>query len=276
MKKLSYFDLHCDTLYERFMRPSTPKHLDCEGDFLKRKQIYAVWSDHKLTHDVMYENFFGIAKLLPEGGRLAVEGGELLGDDITRLDALSAYDLAYFTLVWADSCPIGGAWNTDEGLTDFGAAVVRRLLELDITPDVSHASERMFWDVAALTDRFIATHSNSRAVCDHRRNLTDEQFCHIRDKGGVVGISMCPHHLSEKGSADQTDVMRHIEHYMSLGGEGTVCLGCDFDGITETPEGLGSPAELYKLADEMAKAGYGDSLINAVFYENANNYFKGN
>lgn len=276
MKRLSYFDLHCDTLYERFVRPHTPKHLDNAGDFLKRKQIYAVWSEHKLTPDVMYNNFFEIAKLLPDGGRLAVEGGELLGDDITRLDALAAYDLAYFTLVWADSCPIGGGWNTNEGLTDFGRNVVKRLGELKIAPDVSHASEEMFWDVAELTDRFIATHSNSRSVCGHGRNLTDEQFAHIRDVGGVVGISMCPHHLSETGSADIADVMRHIEHYMSLGGESVVCLGCDYDGIPETPRGLCGPAELYNLADEMARAGYGDGLINAVFYENANNYFKGN
>ena len=275
MKQLSYFDLHCDTLYERFMRPDTPKHLDDEGDFLRRKQIYAVWSDHKLAPDVMYNNFFRIAKLLPGGGRLAVEGGELLGDDITRLDALARCDLAYFTLVWADVCPIGGGWNTDEGLSDFGIDVVRRLGELKIVPDVSHASERMFWDVAELTDRFIATHSNSRAVCDHRRNLTDEQFCYIRDKGGVVGISMCPYHLCDKESADVTDVLRHIEHYMSLCGEGTVCLGCDFDGIEKTPVGLTGPGRLYKLAEEMAKAGYSDSLIDAVFYENANNYFKG-
>ena len=275
MKQLSYFDLHCDTLYERFMRPNTPKHLDDGGDFLRRQQIYAVWSDHKLAPDAMYNNFFEIAKLLPEGGRLAIEGGELLGDDITRLDALARYDLAYFTLVWADVCPIGGGWNTDEGLTDFGKDVVRRLSELKIVPDVSHASEAMFWDVAELTDRFIATHSNSRAVCEHKRNLTDGQFCHIRDIGGVVGISMCPYHLSGKGSADVTDVLSHIERYMSLGGESTLCLGCDFDGITETPEGLGGPGQLYKLADEMAKAGYSDSLINAVFYENANNYFKG-
>lgn len=275
MNKLSYFDLHCDTLYERFMRPGTPKHLDDAGDFLERKQIYAVWSDRKLAHEAMYDNFFKIADLLPEGGRLAIEGGELLGDDITRLDVLSRYDLAYFTLVWADTCPIGGGWNTDEGLTEFGKEVVRRLSELKIVPDVSHASERMFWDVACLTHRFIATHSNSRAVCEHRRNLTDEQFSHIRDIGGVVGVSMCPYHLSDKGSADVTDVLRHIEHYMSLGGEGTVCLGCDFDGIEETPEGLTGPGQLYKLANEMAKAGYSDSLIHAVFYENANNYFKG-
>lgn len=270
---LPYFDLHCDTLYERYRHKGKVLHLDRDGDFSPRRQIYAVWTEHGIPCDRAYRQFFEIAEGAPEGTMLAVEGGELLGADLSRLDEIAKYDPLYFTLVWQDTCPIGGAWNTDEGLTALGKAVVLRLGELGIIPDLSHASERMFWDVAALTDRFIATHSNSRAVCAHKRNLSDEQFITVRDNGGVVGISLCPYHLREGGGADIADVMRHIEHYLDLGGEKTVCLGCDFDGITETPEGLSCPSELYNLANAMARAGYNEALTRDIFYHNANNYF---
>lgn len=270
---LPYFDLHCDTLYERYRRKGKVLHLDKDGDFHPRRQIYAVWTEHGISADEAYLQFFKIADGAPDGAMLAVEGGQLLANDLSRLDTIAEYDPLYFTLVWQDACPIGGAWNTDEGLTAFGKDVVLRLGELGIIPDLSHASERMFWDVAEITDTFIATHSNSRAVCAHKRNLSDEQFITVRDNGGVVGISLCPYHLRDGGGADVTDVMKHIEHYLALGGERAVCLGCDFDGIAETPEGLGCPAELYALADAMARAGYNDGLIRDIFYNNANNYF---
>ena len=275
MNELSYYDLHCDTLYERYRTPQKPKMLDRTAPFVHRKQIYAVWSEHDLSPDEAYEQFFQIVQNvpLPPDGYLAIEGGALLGEELGRLDVLAGYGLKYLTLVWRDRCALGGAWNTDEGLTHFGRAVVERLEALGIIPDLSHASDAMFYDTAALTDTFIASHSNSRAVCSHRRNLTDEMFSIIRDAGGLVGISMCPAHLSESGTADIADVLRHIEHYLSLGGEHTVCFGCDFDGIETTPDGISGPADLYRIADAMLRIGYSQSLIDALFYNNANDYF---
>ncbi len=274
--KLSYFDLHCDTLYERWRAPSTPKHLDRAGDFAARRQIYAVWSEHSLSADEAYRQFFEIVKAvpLPPDGMLAVEGGELLGEDLSRLDALAAYDLAYLTLVWRDECAIGGAWNTDKGLTPFGRKAVRRLGELGILPDLSHASDATFYDTVELTDTFIVTHSNSRAICPHGRNLTDEMFGIVRDAHSLVGINLCPAFLREDGNAGIADVMAHIEHFLALGGEHTLCFGCDFDGIGHTPAGIGGPADLYAVAEQMAKAGYSDTLIGKIFYDNANQYFQ--
>ncbi len=274
--KLKYFDLHCDTLYEKYMHPENKTQVDLEKtDFDRYYQAYAVWSGHGLMPDEAYKRFITIAEnaVLPEGSFLAVEGADLLGNDLSRLDSLKKYGVRYLTLQWQDENAVGGAWNTDKGLTDFGKELVRRLLWYDIIPDVSHASDRVFYDVAELTDRFIATHSNSRAVCPHGRNLTDEMFTILKNNSSIVGISCCPYHLRDSGNASVDDIIRHIEHYFSLGGEKTVCFGCDFDGTTPPPD-LAGPHEMYKIAEHLAQLNYSDEQINDIFFQNANNYFK--
>ena len=270
---LSYFDLHCDTLHERLLGHSG-LHLDRDGKWAKRKQIYAVWSDFSKSPDEQYENFFKAASLLPEGGMLAVEGGDLLGGDINRLDAILREGIVYFTPVWRDENEIGGAWNTDVGLTDFGREVVKALAAHGVAVDLSHASDRLFYDTMGLTDNVIASHSCSRAVCSHGRNLTDGMFRTLVGMNSRVGVSLYPFHLNGTDKADVTDAVRHIDRYMSLGGQTTVCLGCDFDGIEVTPTDITCPAELYRLADALGREGYSDSLIEAIFYENANTFFE--
>ncbi|MCI8332545.1 MAG: hypothetical protein HFE78_06945 [Clostridiales bacterium] len=273
---LPYFDLHCDTLYERYKHPEKPTQLNpAQLSYQPYCQVFAIWTEHGLSADEAFEQFMTIRKQanLPEGSLLAVEGGALLGGDISRLTQLANEQIKILTLMWKDTCPLGGAWNTDTGLTDFGKEVVQGCLSLGIIPDVSHASDQAFYDTAALTTRFIATHSNARTVCNHPRNLTDDMFTIIKNNRGLVGISMCPHHLAEDGPADLTDVLRHIEHYMALGGEDTICFGCDFDGIETTPNGIDGPQHLERIADKMLRLGYTETQVKKIFYENARRYF---
>ncbi|MCI8590580.1 MAG: hypothetical protein HFE77_07730 [Clostridiales bacterium] len=274
---LPYFDLHCDTLYERYKHPEKPTQLSPDGLFYQPyRQVFAIWSEHGLSSDEAFDQFMHIkaqAKV-PEGSLLAVEGGALLGQKINRLKCLADEQIRILTLMWKDTCALGGAWNTDIGLTDFGKEVVLACLPLGIIPDVSHASDQAFYDTASLTPHFIATHSNARAVCDHPRNLTDDMFTIIKNNHGLVGISMCPHHLAKDGHADLTDVLRHIEHYMALGGENTICFGCDFDGIETTPNGIDGPQDLEHIANKMLKLGYTEKQVRNLFYENAHHYFE--
>lgn len=274
--KLPYFDLHCDTLYEIYKNPGRKKQLEPgKLTYQPYRQIFAIWTEHGLAPDAAFEQFLAIHKqaALPPGGILAVEGGLLLGQQAERLAILADCQVKVLTLMWKDLCPLGGAWNTEQGLTEFGRQIVSLCGDLGILPDVSHASDNAFYDVAALTPRFIATHSNARAVCPHRRNLTDEMFDIIKNNGGLVGISMCPDHLAEHGKAGLADILKHIEHYMALGGEDTVCFGCDFDGIETTPDGISGPQDLDKVAQALLGLGYTDLQVRKLFYENANRYF---
>lgn len=310
MKKLRLFDLHCDTLYEalRQSRSLMTNDLGISFDRLceyeRFTQVLAMWSDSRIDEDTAFQRFFAardkLENELRSDGRvvlcrsdaelsaaesagknavlLAVEGGKLLGEDIHRLDELYLAGVRFLTLVWDKTCAIGGAHDTDVGLYDFGKNVVRRCFELGVIPDVSHASEKMCGEVIGLARDAgkvcIATHSNSRAVCDHPRNLTDRHFCDIASLGGIVGISLAPMHLTS-GYLEKcgiSDVVAHIEHYLSLGGEDAVCLGCDLDGVSRLPDGIQSVSDLEKIADALAQINYTDTLIDKIFYANARNF----
>jgi membrane dipeptidase len=141
--------------------------------------------------------------------------------------------------------------------------------ELGVVVDLSHASERAFWDTAEITKRpIIAGHSNSKTVCPHKRNLTDEQFKALVRLGGVAGINLCPDFLNPSKSAKVADILRHIEHFMGLGGERAVCLGGDLDGIDETPEGIGGIEDYGVLYEALLRLNYPEALVRDIFYNN--------
>ena len=308
MTHIPLFDLHCDTLYEAHKRSVSLYENDLAlslerlAKYPKFCQILAMWSDFRIDGDTAYKNFFEAREKLSDELKshqnmklcecaddlqrceeqslgalfLAVEGGKLLGTDLTRLDELYESGVRFLTLVWNDECAIGGSNGSDTGLTDFGVRVVKRCFELGIIPDMSHASDRLTDEVISMCTEHkkvcVATHSNSRTVCDHTRNLTDDRFTKISKLGGIVGISLAPMHLTLEEKCTVCDIVRHIEHYMSLGGEDTVCLGCDLDGVECLPEGIASVSDLYKIADALGKANYTDKLIEKVFYSNAKNF----
>ena len=308
---LNYTDLHCDTAYEIYKSKSglnkNNYHIDMEKAkiFERYSQIFAIWSQNDKEDDENYEDFFKIRNYLIENlsendiilcktgleyeksknknrAFLAVEGGKLLSGDISRLDVLYKNDVRFLTLVWNGLCKIGGAFNTDEGLTDFGKKVVQRCEELGIIIDLSHSSDKTVSDVLEITDKpVIASHSSSRSViikcCPDKktlakRNLPDEQFLEIKKRGGIVGISLCRGHIAdENGSVTIPDIIKHIDYYMSLGGESTICFGCDFDGA-EMPDDVKNIAGVEKICDELKKLGYDDTLIENIMYKNADNF----
>ena len=121
----------------------------------------------------------------------------------------------------------------------------------------------------------MASHSNSYSVYPHSRNLRDENFKEIVALGGIVGISLCNTHLNDKSISSVEDVIRHIDHYLSLGGERTVCLGCDLDG-TSLPIGFSDITDLQRIYDRMSELGYSDETIDNITYKNAFDFMQSN
>lgn len=287
------FDLHCDTPYriykEKLAFEDNALQVSAKRlyAFEEAIQVCAVWTDKRLSDKDAYTEFWNIRRAFSEALQeshlpsnfshyLAVEDARLLCGDIERLDLLYGAGVRFLTLMWHGSTAIGGACDTDDPLMPFGHQVVRRCFEIGMIPDVSHASRRVIEEVAehaALAGKpFVATHSNSYTVTPHRRNLTDWHFNLIKNAGGIVGISMAPRHLSKDGHCGIGDVVAHIEHFYSIGGEDCLCLGCDFDGIDDTPAGLEAMDKLPRLSSELARLGYSDEQIDKLFYLNAKQF----
>ena len=201
---------------------------------------------------------------------LSIEGGEPV-ESLSDLRNFYRLGVRMMALTWnpANAIATGVGGDPRRGVTEFGKDVIREMNRLGMAVDVSHLNEQSFWDTAAVSRApVIASHSNARAVCGHVRNLTDTQFHAIVQMGGYVGMNLCPLFLNDKGEADISDIVRHIEHFMALGGEHTVGIGADFDGIDTLPREIESVRDVYKLFDELAVLGYSDELLRALAFGN--------
>ena len=305
--KLSLFDTHCDTAYELFHRGVHLETNDCchisldkSACYDRYAQYYAVWSNRRLDDETCWEHFLKIAanfkaelasiphkavqvasaaelEAAVQSGKhaaiLAVEDARLTAGKLERLDELKALGVKYLTLLWGGDTCIGGSHNTENGLTDYGKALARRSFELGIIPDVSHASEQSVDDLIPIAYElgkpFIATHSNSHALYGHTRNLRDRHFAVIKELGGIVGVSLCPSHLTDTSlhPATAEDVFAHVDYYLSIGGEDMVGFGADWDG-TDLPEGFSGVHDLTQVAEIMARHNYSEELIHKLYWKN--------
>lgn len=195
---------------------------------------------------------------------ISVEGAEL----INSLDNAYRNGVRIIHPTWNyDNGICGAAMDSGSGLTDYGRDFVREAQKLGILLDMSHISERGFWDVLEITEKpVIAGHSNSRRLCDCPRNLTDEQFSALIKYGGGAGINLYPEFLGFNRDVDA--VIAHIEHFLELGGERAVFLGCDFDGIDITPKGINGVQDLSVLYNAMLKRNYPEQLARDIFFNN--------
>ena len=293
---IPHFDLHADTLGEMYKKKEALSknslHISYESakKFMPYVQVMAIWSDFRLNNDEAFESFFGVLNYARLQGLsfarkqseikdraliLAVEDARLLNGDIARLDTLYQSDVRILTLNWRGESIIGGGWNTECGLTSFGKKAVSRALSLGIIPDVSHSSIKTAHEALELASEqnkpIIASHSNAYDVFNHKRNLTDELYLEIKRLGGLVGVSLVPEHLGNDASV--SSVLDHIYHFLSLGGENTVSLGCDFDGVSSLPRGISGICDIDILYFELEKE-FGREIARKIFYQNAYNFFQ--
>lgn len=286
---MKLFDLHCDTLTKLYYDkiPFSSEKLQLSRSDIAAwdsiTQVFACFCRPTLSDDAAFCSFWGMCRCLGNTLRrgsftnltpiLAVEDARLLGGERARLFMLYKAGVRIITLLWRGETVIGGAFDTAIGLTRFGKDILSECIRLGIVPDVSHASERAFYEIleACKAHPLMASHSNSRRIKNHPRNLTDTQFMDLLRANGLCGISLCPDHLAEK-SPTSDDVLRHIEHFLALGGENCVALGTDFDGIEETPCDIRRNRDLLILAEKMSRIGYSDALIEKIFWKNANDF----
>lgn len=303
---MKLFDLHCDTLYRAFFENGGLFNNDFHISFDKTDDIepyiqcMAVWVPDEFRNKNAIQLFENCRKKLNDqlkdtnikiiysqddiieieskkgkGVVLTVEGGAVLGGKLENVDYLAKCGVKIMTLTWNGNCELGDGIGVEgaKGLTDFGKSVVAKMEQNGIAVDVSHSSVPMFYDVAEFSTRpFCATHSNSKQICPHRRNLTDEQFSIIKDKGGIVGLNLSRGFLREdEDKACMLDVLRHAEHFLSLGGEKTLAIGTDFDG-TDIPIDMTGIESMNKLYELFLKHNYNEKLLEDIFFNNARNF----
>lgn len=197
---------------------------------------------------------------------LTVEGGECLEGSIDVLYKLYALGVRGLTLTWNNRNELGNGVNAQEttGLTAFGLNVVAELNHLGVLVDVSHLSEEGFRDVMQYSRQpVIASHSNCRAICNHPRNLSDEQIRLLAANGGVIGITFVSAFLGgDKPSLKE--VLNHIDHAAAVGGIDCVGLGSDFDGTGGLALGLEDCSCWPVLTAGLIDRGYCDSDVKKI------------
>ncbi len=203
---------------------------------------------------------------------LSLEGGEPVQYNPILLRAFHKLGIRSMSLTWNERNMLADGVSearTRGGLTSLGLKTIELMEKLGIIIDVSHISESGFWDIIENTHKpIIASHSNCKAICNHPRNLSDEQIKAIAEKGGVIGINFYPKFLTKEEKATIEDIIRHIDHIDKLVGINHVGLGSDFDGISTTPEGLEDVSKLPMLTAKMLEHGYSKNDVKKFLGEN--------
>lgn len=301
--RLKIFDAHCDVLYKMFLDSTIhfqeSKKLQVTMSGMKevntKIQCFAIYvpttvhpelSFHAALYmvDLFYEKIIGqnpqikviksqadIEKIKADeiGAILTLEGCDSIGKDLLKLKTLLRLGVTSVGLTWnfANHVADGVLEDRAAGLSKFGKEVIGLLNESKTWIDVSHLSEKGFWDIIEWGDYPIASHSNCYSLCPHPRNLRDEQIEALIERDSVIGITFYPPFLSGKSQASLTDILNHLEHVCMLGGEKHVGFGSDFDGIEETVMGLESIRGYTLLVNELSKY-YSDIQVKQFLFKN--------
>lgn len=303
------FDLHCDTADilnladddDRCELGVNNAHIDLKraGELEGYVQCFACYSTYGLKNPVedferkMITLLSEIAKHddkirqvhYPEdidenikNGRisaiLTIEGPAGFGFDPSLLEDLYKVGFRISTLGHNEKNPLTGSHITGGGLTDQGREYVREAQRLGMIVDVSHISDEGFWNIMDMTQApVIASHSNSRSICNVSRNLTDEMFHQICNVNGVVGINLYSAFIGDTPTLDS--VCDHIFHFMELDPTGKhIALGGDLDGCDSLPQGFTGVESYPTLANKLLERGLDKNTVYDIFWNNAMEVFK--
>ena len=260
---MKYFDGDFGKAYEAglAMMRRTKTEMEKNADLIRLATNY---------NEIMDNNSKGLMS-----GILTVEEGGIVDGKMERLEELYREGVRLITLTWNfENC--FGYPNSDDpevmksGLKPFGIEAVEYMNELGILVDVSHLSDGGFWDVMKYSKKpAVASHSNARRECGHRRNLTDEMIRALAENGGVSGINFYPAFLSESGKANIDDLVRHIVHMYHMGGEEFIAIGTDFDGFEGAVDGLEHMGKMPEFYEALRKRRFTESQIEKFCYKNA-------
>ena len=214
------------------------------------------------------------------GVLLTIEDGGVLGEKIENVEKYYNKGVRLVTLTWNHENAIGYP-NSNEteimnkGLKPYGKEVVKEMERLGMVVDVSHVSDGVFWDVAEMaTKPFLASHSNARSVCGHKRNMTDEMIKKLSDKGGVMGLNLGPEFVGAvEGVTRLEDLVTQILHIRNVGGSDVLALGSDFDGIHGALD-IAGPQDWGMLDAALKEAGLSEDELDKMWYANAERVFR--
>ena len=215
----------------------------------------------------LWQNKFKGIKSVVKG----IENGYAIGLDIDNIDRFRSRGVAYMTLCHNgdnDICDSHKGNHEHNGLSEFGKRVVERMNKVGMMVDLSHASEKSFWDALECSSKpIICSHSSSRALCDHTRNLTDEQMRALAQSGGVAQVCMYSGFLKKEEDATVEDALRHIMHMIEVMGVDHVGIGSDFDGGGGIP-GLENASWFISLTGRLIAQGLSDQDLSLIWGRN--------
>lgn len=200
---------------------------------------------------------------------LTIEGPAGFEFDPELLENLYQIGFRISTLGWNEKNILTGSNVTGGGLTDKGREYVKEAQRLGMLVDVSHISDEGFWDIMKVTNApIVASHSNSRALCGHSRNLTDDMFKAICETGGVAGFNQYVDFIGENATLDTA--CDHIFHFLELDPTGKhIALGGDLDGCEATPAGFEGVQSYPAFAQRLLERGLTEEMIRDIFWNNA-------
>lgn len=305
---MKYFDLHCDTITECALRnkslASNDLHvsLDRAAAFERWAQFFAVWIPDELRGETAAERFDEVYRVFTEQIRLnrdkisfcksakdlvlaleqgkraaflSIEGSACLCGSTDRLIDAYQKGVRMITLTWNGPCEAGDGCRVPGagGLTPFGFELIRCMSKLGMIVDVSHLSHPGFWDVAKNIDGpFAASHSDSDFVHPHPRNLDDQQFRELVSRRGLVGLNLFPEFVTKKKNPSFEEILPHVDHFLSIGGEDVLSIGCDFDGAL-MPQGIRGIEDMPKLCLRIIES-FGENIADKIFHKNAFDFIK--
>ena len=297
---MKLFDLHCDTiermeeLGENMLTDKTQLSLKYLPQIEKWCQTFAIFiPDSKRGAEAVsyYEQvlayFHKMANTADDIRRitgskkcaalLSVEGGAVLDGKLENIEKLKKDGVKMMTLTWNGANELAsGNVNPEMGFTAFGREAVREMERQNIIVDVSHLNDKGMEELMGFaTKPIIATHSNLRSVCSHKRNVTEEMFKYIVEHKGLCGLNLLHGFVSDEPMKDsKAELFRHVYRMLELGGEDVIACGSDFDGgITSQ---MDNPALFASFGDYMVEHGISRRVSDKIMFENALHFFEEN
>ncbi len=249
---------------------------------LDRKMSPATYTDYIFDHIeetvARVPNYLGIARTPTElytnkqlGKKsimLGIENGLAIEHSLDKLRHFADRGIVYMTLCHNgdnDICDSARGCNTHNGVSEFGEQVIKEMNRLGIMVDMSHAGEKSFYDALEISEKpIVCSHSNSRILCDHPRNLTDDQLRAIAAKGGIVHTTFYHGFLQKTGEADILDGIKHLEHAIEIMGIDHVGIGTDFDGDGGV-RGMRDASDIQQFTRQLLRRRYSESDIAKIW-----------
>ena len=198
----------------------------------------------------------------------AIENGLALEHDLSNVKRFAQRGVVYITLCHNgdnDICDSARGCNTHDGVSQFGEQVIRQMNACGIMVDLSHAGEKSFYDALQISETpIVCSHSNCRALCDHPRNLTDDQLRALAARGGVAHTTLYGGFLRKQGEASILDAISHLEHAIEVMGIDHVGLGTDFDGDGGV-RGIADSSELINFTLHLLRRKYSERDIRKIW-----------